>query len=69
MSTVESPYGVAAPAGAPYHLARHPHHARLHCFELSAGDLRSFLAATEKITVQELEYLPLPCRQRCRSGI
>ena len=59
MSTMESPHAcIENAAHTACRVLRHPHHARLHHFALNAGELRSFLAATEKITVQELEYVP-----------
>lgn len=59
MSTMELPHARSQKAArAAYRVLRHPHHARLHHLALSAEELRSFLAATERITVQELEYVP-----------
>lgn len=59
MSTMESPHArIETPVRAAYRVLRHPHHARLHRFALSAEALQSFLVATETIAVQELEYVP-----------
>ena len=59
MNTMESPHArIDAPARAAYRVLQHPHHARLRHFSLNAEELRLFLAGTERITVQELEYVP-----------